>query len=343
MNAMVLEMPGRPLAMRTLPIPTPNPSQVLIRVEACAVCRTDLHIVDGELPVARLPLIPGHEVVGTVIECGAEAARIRTGDRVGVPWLGWTCGACSFCQSGRENLCDHAQFTGYHLHGGYAEYCVADARYVLPVPSSPSPEEVAPLLCAGLIGYRALRMAGDAQRLGLYGFGASAHLLTQIATQQGRKVFAFTRPRDLKGQRFARRLGAVWADGSDTTPPEPLDAAIIFAPVGALIPVALRAVDKGGKVICAGIHMSDLPAFPYALLWQERSVQSVANLTRQDGADFLALIPRLPLRTEVTAFTLAAANDALNAVRLGTLEGAAVLRIAASDARPESALRGGAT
>jgi propanol-preferring alcohol dehydrogenase len=297
-------------------------------VRACAVCRTDLHVVDGELPPVRPSLVPGHEIVATVTERGAGAARFAVGARVGVPWLGWTCGACRFCRAGRENLCERARFTGYHRDGGYAEYVVADERFCFAVPGGFDDAHAAPLLCAGLIGYRALRAAGDdAARVALYGFGAAAHVVAQVARHEGRRVFAFTRPGDVDGQRFARALGAEWAGGSDEAPPEPMDAAIIFAPVGALVPAALRAVDRGGVVVCAGIHMSDIPAFPYEILWGERVVRSVANLTRRDGDALLALAPLVPIRTEVVRYPLAAANDALGDLRSGRVTGAAVLEI----------------
>ncbi|MDI3339216.1 MAG: zinc-dependent alcohol dehydrogenase family protein [Sphaerobacter sp.] len=325
MRAMLLDAPGRPLRLAELPRPEPGPGQVLLRVRACAVCRTDLHLVAGELPDPALPIIPGHEIVGTVVAAGPGATRFAPGTRVGVPWLGWTCGTCRFCRSGRENLCDAARFTGYQLHGGYAEYTVADERYCFPIPEGYSDVHAAPLLCAGLIGYRALRVAGEGTRLGLYGFGAAAHLISQVARHEGRRVFAFTRPGDTTGQQFARELGAVWAGGSDDLPPEPLDAAIIFAPVGALVPAALRAVGKGGVVVCAGIHMSDIPSFPYAILWGERVVRSVANLTRQDGEEFLALAPTVPVRTTVQPYPLEAANAALDDLRAGRVAGAAVL------------------
>jgi len=325
MTAMVLSAPGRPLARETRPVPAPDPGQVRIRVEACAVCRTDLHVRDGELPDPKLPLVLGHEVVGRVDAVGEGVAGIAQGDRVGVPWLGWTCGVCGFCRSGRENLCDRARFTGYTLDGGYAEFCNADARYCFPIPGNYEPADAAPLLCAGLIGYRALRVTGEAHALGLYGFGAAAHLVAQVARHQGREVYAFTRPGDAAGQDFARSLGAVWAGGSGEAPPRPLDAAIIFAPVGALVPAALRAVDKGGRVVCAGIHMSDIPAFPYRILWEERSVCSVANLTRRDGEEFFALARETPVRAEVEEFALEAADEALEAVRHGRVRGAAVL------------------
>jgi alcohol dehydrogenase, propanol-preferring len=319
-RALVLTAPGRPLEERDLPAPEPGPGEVLVRVAACGVCRTDLHIVDGELPDPKLPLVLGHQVVG----------RIDGSDkRVGIPWLGWACGECRYCRSGRENLCDLARFTGYHRDGGYAEYAVADERFCLAVPESYGDVEAAPLLCAGLIGYRALRHAGDAERLGLYGFGASAHIVAQVARHQGRRVFAFTRPGDLAAQEHARGLGAEWAGGSDSAPPEELDAAIVFAPVGALVPAALRTVAKGGTVVCAGIHMSDIPAFPYELLWGERSVRSVANLTRKDGEEFLALAPQIPVRTDLEVFPLEQANEALARLRSGRLRGAAVLRVSA--------------
>ncbi|WXH29172.1 putative alcohol dehydrogenase AdhA [Myxococcus stipitatus] len=306
-------------------MPRPGPREVLLRVHACAVCRTDLHLVDGELPRPKLPVVPGHEVVATVVEAGAEVMGLEVGTRVGVPWLGWTCGQCRFCVSGRENLCDYARFTGYQVDGGYAEYTVAHHRFCFPLPANDEDVHVAPLMCAGLIGFRSLRMAGDSVRLGMYGFGAAAHVLIQVARHQGRRVFAFTRPGDDAGQHFARELGAVWAGGSDEVPPEPLDAAILFAPVGALVPAALRAVDKGGVVVCGGIHMSDVPSFPYELLWEERVVRSVANLTRADALDFLMLAPQVPVRTEVEVFPLSAANEALTALREGHVRGAAVL------------------
>jgi alcohol dehydrogenase, propanol-preferring len=319
-RALVLTAPGRPLEERDLAVPEPGPGEVLVRVASCGVCRTDLHIVDGELPDPKLPLVLGHQVVG----------RIEgSGKRVGIPWLGWACGECRFCRSGRENLCELARFTGYHRDGGYAQYAVADERFCLAVPEPYGDVEAAPLFCAGLIGYRALRHAGDAERLGLYGFGASAHIVAQVARHEGRGVFAFTRPGDLAGQEHARSLGAEWAGDSDSAPPEEIDAAIIFAPVGALVPVALRAVVRGGTVVCAGIHMSDIPAFPYELLWGERSVRSVANLTRRDGEEFLALAPQIPVRTDVEEFPLEQANEALERLRSGRLRGAAVLRVSA--------------
>ena len=325
MRAMVLDSPGEPLRADQVPEPEVGSEEVLIRVRACAVCRTDLHVVDGELPDPKLPLIPGHQIVGTVEEVGERVERFAPGERVGVPWLGHTDGECRYCLSGRENLCDDARFTGYHIDGGYAEYAPADNRFCFPIPEGYPDLQAAPLLCAGLIGYRSLRMAGDAERLGLYGFGASAHIIVQVAVHQGRRVFAFTRGGDEEGQRFARGLGAAWAGGSNEQPPEELDAAIIFAPVGGLVPAALRAVAKGGVVVCAGIHMSDIPSFPYEILWGERSIRSVANLTRQDGEEFLALAPQVPVRTEVTLFPLEKANEALAALRGGEIRGAAVL------------------
>jgi propanol-preferring alcohol dehydrogenase len=325
MRAMLLDRPGAPLREATLARPTPGPGQVLLEVRACGVCRTDLHVADGELAEPKLPLVLGHEVVGRVVERGPGAARFSVGDRVGLPWLGWTCGVCAFCRSGRENLCDRARFTGWQLDGGYADFAVADERYCFPLPPGYGDVEAAPLLCAGLIGYRALAAAGDGTRLGLYGFGAAAHLVAQVARHQGRRVFAFTRAGDAAAQAFARDLGAVWAGASEEPPPEPLDAAIIFAPVGALVPAALRAVAKGGTVVCAGIHMSPIPSFPYDILWGERTVRSVANLTRRDGEEFLALAPRAGVRTETEPLPLARANEALDRLRSGRLRGAAVL------------------
>jgi len=325
MRAMMLDAPGTPLKEVDLPVPIPGPEQVLVRVRACGVCRTDLHVVDGELPKPKLPLVPGHEIVGTVARKGAQVERFAQGDRVGVPWLGWTCGVCPHCRSGRENLCDLARFTGYQLDGGYAEYTVAHQRFCFPLPPSYCDTEAAPLLCAGLIGYRCLVMAGDAHRLGIFGFGAAAHIVSQVARHQGRQVFAFTRAGDLKAQEFARLMGAVWVGASNTTPPEELDAAIIFAPAGELVPAALRAITKGGTVVCGGIHMSDIPSFPYSILWGERTVRSVANLTRRDGEEFLALAPQIPVRTEVQLFPLTEANEALTRLRSGQIRGAAVL------------------
>jgi propanol-preferring alcohol dehydrogenase len=326
MIAMLLEHQRSELKKVEIPRPVPASGQVLIRVLACAVCRTDLHIVDGELTRPKLPLVLGHEIVG-VVEQAYDDAPFRAGDRVGVPWLGWTCGICVYCTSGRENLCDRARFTGYDIDGGYAEYCVADARYCFPIAERYDDGHAAPLLCAGLIGYRALRLAGDpaiAKRLGIYGFGAAAHLITQVAVSRGQRVFAFTRKGDDASQAFARTMGAEWAGASDEQA-EPLDAAIIFAPAGELVPTALRATAKGGVVVCAGIHMSDIPSFPYEILWGERTIRSVANLTRRDGEEFLALAPRVPVRTEVECFPLGEANTALAALRSGRLRGAAVL------------------
>ena len=330
MRAMVLDAAGRALRVAVVARPEPAEGQLLLRVRACGVCRTDLHVRDGELPEPKLPLVLGHEIVAVVESVGARVERFAPGDRVGVPWLGWTCGECRFCRSGRENLCERARFTGYLIDGGYAEYAVADARFCFAVPGAYGDEQAAPLLCAGLIGYRALRAAGDAGRLGVYGFGAAAHIVAQVARHEGRRVFAFTRPGDAGGQGFARSLGAEWAGGSDEQPPEPLDAAILFAPVGALVPAALRAVDKGGIVVCAGIHMSDVPSFPYELLWGERVVRSVANLTRRDGEEFLRLAPAIPVRTEITAYPLERAEEALADLRAGRVQGAAVLRVSAS-------------
>ena len=325
MRAMILDVPGEPLRVAEVASPEPGEGQVLLRVHCCAVCRTDLHVVDGELPDPRLPLIPGHQIVGTVERIGEHTDGFTVGERVGVPWLGWTDGECRYCLSGRENLCENARFTGYQIDGGYAEYALADTRFCFPIPEGFPDLQAAPLLCAGLIGHRSLRFAGDAERLGLYGFGASAHIVAQVAAHEGRRIFAFTRAHDEEAQEFARELGAEWAGSSEEAPPEELDAAIIFAPVGALVPAALRAVARGGTVVCAGIHMSDIPSFSYDLLWEERSVRSVANLTRQDGLDFLALAPEVPVRTEVMPFPLEAANEALEALRGGRVRGAAVL------------------
>ena len=330
MKAMVLAAPGEPLRESELRPPEPGPGEVVVSVAACGVCRTDLHIVDGELPDPKLPLVPGHQAVGRVAAAGGGAARFRPGARVGVPWLGWACGTCRYCRSGRENLCDRARFTGYHVDGGYAEQLVADERFCLPLPEGTDDLEAAPLLCAGLIGYRALRLAGEPERLGLYGFGASAHVVAQVARHQGRRVFAFTRAGDVETQDFARGLGAEWAGDAGERPPEELDAAIVFAPAGELVPAALAGLAKGGTVVCAGIHMSDIPSFPYALLWGERSVRSVANLTRRDGEEFLALAPRIPVKTEVESFPLAEANEALARLRGGRIRGAAVLAVAAA-------------
>jgi propanol-preferring alcohol dehydrogenase len=334
MRAMVLKRPGEPLKCSDMAMPEPGPGHLLIRVHACGVCRTDLHVVDGELERPLLPLIPGHEIVGTVVKRGEGARRFSEGDRVGVPWLGETCGTCRYCRSGMENLCDNARFTGYTLNGGYAEYTAADERYCFAVPERYDDAEAAPLMCAGLIGYRSLVMAGDGLKLGMYGFGAAAHLLIQIAVHQGRTVFAFTRPGDSEGQDFARNLGAVWAGGSTTAPPEELDAAIIFAPVGSLVPEALRAVRKGGVVVCAGIYMSDIPSFPYSLLWEERTVRSVANLTRSDGDEFMEIVSRIPVRIETQEYRLEQANEALDDLRGGRVQGAAVLRVGRAPLSP---------
>jgi len=325
MRAMVLQKPRQPLQLTDLPIPEPGPSQVQIQIRACAVCRTDLHVIDGELTQPKLPLIPGHEIVGLVSAIGNEVKNFKIGARVGVPWLGWTCGVCQYCKSGRENLCERALFTGYTLNGGYAEYTVADHRFCFPIPALYSDAEAAPLLCAGLIGYRSLMKTGDARRIGIYGFGAAAHIVTQVAIAQGRSIYAFTRSGDRVGQDFAKSLGALWAGGSESAPPEKLDAAIIFAPAGELVPLALKALDRGGIVVCGGIHMSDIPSFPYELLWQERSICSVANLTRRDGHEFFALAPKVPVRTTVETFPLIDANRALEALRHGKIKGAAVL------------------
>jgi alcohol dehydrogenase, propanol-preferring len=323
MRAMVLEAPGQALQAMDIPITTPGPTQVLIQIHACGICRTDLHVLAGELKHPKLPLILGHQIVGIIAAVGERVERFVVGERVGVPWLGFTCHHCRYCLSGRENLCDFAQFTGYQLDGGYAEYTVAQEQFCFAIPEGYADLQAAPLLCAGLIGYRAFKMTGDAERLGFYGFGAAAHILIQVARHQGRKVFAFTRPGDSKGQQFARDLGAVWA--GDGPPPEELDAAIIFAPAGELVPKALQAIAKGGTVVCAGIHMSDIPSFPYEILWGERVLRSVANLTRQDGEEFLTLAPQIPVRTAVEPFALSQANEALDALRSGKIQGAAVL------------------
>jgi alcohol dehydrogenase, propanol-preferring len=322
---MVFDRPGTPLRLADLPVPEPGAGQILVRVAACGVCRTDLHVVNGELTEPALPIIPGHEIVGHVVAAGGEVERFRIGERVGIPWLGWTCGVCRYCRTERENLCDAPKFTGYQINGGYAEYTLADARYCFALPGGYSDAEAAPLMCAGLIGYRSLEMAGKAERLGIYGFGAAAHIVAQVARHRGQQVYAFTRPGDDEAQAFARDLGAVWVGGADQRPPESLDAAIIFAPVGALVPAALEAVGKGGVVVAGGIHMSDIPSFPYSILWGERVVRSVANLTRRDAEDFLALAPRVPVRTEVRTFALEQANEALARLREGRLRGAAVL------------------
>ena len=327
MRAMELAAPGMRLQLVSKTIPHAAAGELVLRVSACGVCRTDLHIVDGDLPALDRPIVPGHEIVGRVVEIGAGADRFAIGDRVGVPWLGWTCGHCNYCMSGRENLCDEARFTGYHIDGGYADYALADARYCLALPAGYSDAEAAPLLCAGLIGYRALTMAGDARRLGIYGFGAAAHITAQVARFEGRTLFAFTRPGDVEAKKFALALGASWAGDSTSLPPEPLDAAMLFAPVGALVPAALRATAKGGTVVCAGIHMSDIPSFPYEILWGERRVVSVANLTVKDGVEFLALTRSVPVKTTVENFHLEDANDALARLRAGRISGAAVLTV----------------
>ncbi len=327
MRAMVLTAPRTPLRLEELPVPSPGPDQLLIRVSACAVCRTDLHIVDGELTEPKLPLVPGHEIVGVVEAAGANVRGIALGARVGVPWLGSTCGACDYCATGRENLCRNARFTGYTTDGGFAEYTVADHHFCFPIPESFPDVSAAPLLCAGLIGFRSLRLAGEGKRLGLYGFGAAAHLLVQVARHQGRRVYAFVRPGDEAARAHALELGATWAGPSDQPPPEPLDAAIIFAPVGALVPLALASVAPGGVVVCGGIHMSPIPSFPYSLLWEERMVRSVANLTRRDAQELLALAPAIPLRSDVQLYELEQANEALADLRQGRVRGAAVLRI----------------
>jgi propanol-preferring alcohol dehydrogenase len=325
MRAMILEKPRQPLQLREVAAPRLGAGQLLVRVATCAVCRTDLHVVDGELPDPKLPLIPGHQIVGRIQQIGEGVEGFSAGDRVGIPWLGWTDGECVYCRSNRENLCDRARFIGYTIDGGYAEFTVGDARFCFHLPERYNDVEAAPLLCAGLLGYRSLRKAGDARRLGIYGFGNAAHLIGQIALYQGRELFVFTRPGDKAGQESARRLGAVWAGGSEEMPPEKLDAAIIFAPVGALVPAALRALAKGGIVVCGGIHMSDIPSFPYADLWGERVICSVANLTRRDGEEFLEIAPRVPVKTQTETFPLAEANTALEKFRSGQLKGTAVL------------------
>ena len=327
MRAMVLDAPRTPLRPAELPVPRPGPGQLRLRVRACGVCRTDLHVVDGELKKPKLPLVLGHQIVGIVEESGPGAGRHAAGSRVGVPWLGWTCGECAYCLSGRENLCRRARFTGYDLDGGYAEMAVADERFCFPIPEGYPDTQAAPLLCAGLIGWRSLKLAGDVERLGLYGFGAAAHIVAQVARQQGRRVFAFVRPGSEGARRFALEMGAAWAGGSDEAPPEPLDGAIIFAPAGELVPLALRAVGPGGVVVCGGIHMSDIPSFPYERLWEERVLRSVANLTRADAEEFLALAPRVPVRTQVTSHPLEAADQALQDLRSGRVRGSAVLSI----------------
>ncbi|MBX3445752.1 MAG: zinc-dependent alcohol dehydrogenase family protein [Parvibaculaceae bacterium] len=325
MRAMLLDAPGKPLRLAHVPVPHPGPGEVAVKVEACGVCRTDLHVVDGELPQPKLPLVPGHEIVGRIAALGEGVARFRIGERVGIPWLGWTCGECRFCRAGKENLCEKALFTGYTRDGGYAEYTLADVRYCFPVAESYDAAEAAPLLCAGLIGYRSLRMAGEGKTLGLYGFGAAAHIVAQVARHEGWRLFAFVKPGDETARGFALSLGAEWAGGSDDAPPELLDAAIIYAPAGPLVPAALRAVAPGGRVVCAGIHMSDIPSFPYDILWRERSLHSVANLTKADGSEFLALAPKVPVVTTVEPMPLERANEALARLRDGRLTGAAVL------------------
>ena len=330
MRAAVLEKAPGSLTVRAMEAPLAGPGQLLVKVNACGVCRTDLHIVDGELTEPKLPLIPGHQIVGTVLELGEDVGGFSIGQRVGIPWLGWTCGRCHFCASGRENLCVRARFTGYHVDGGFAEYAVADARFTFPLPDASTHLQVAPLLCGGLIGYRALRMTGQAKRIGFYGFGSAAHIIAQVCRYQGREVFAFTRSGDTSAQSMALRLGASWAGDSMKKPPALLDAAIIFAPDGGLLPLALQAVDRGGLVVCAGIHMSAIPSFPYSILWEERTVRSVANLTRADAAEFLALAPRVPVHTEVEVFPLEAVNDALARLRSGRIVGSAVIDICGS-------------
>ncbi len=327
MQAMILDRAKQPLRSGELPTPEPRPGEVLLRITACGVCRTDLHVADGDLEDPKLPLVLGHEIVGVVVAAGLGVDTLAPGDRVGVPWLGWTCGTCEYCRAGRENLCAQARFTGYHINGGYAEYTVADARFCFPIPPEYSDIQAAPLLCAGLIGYRSLTAAGNANRLGIYGFGAAAHIVAQVAHHQARRVFAFTRPGDRAGQDFARALGAEWAGGSDRDPPEALDAGIIFAPVGSLVPTALGHVVRGGTVVCAGIHMSDIPRFPYRILWGERVIRSVANLTRKDGEEFLRVAPRVGIRTEVQTYGLSDANEALEDLRAGRVRGAAVVTV----------------
>ncbi|HXN77964.1 MAG TPA: zinc-dependent alcohol dehydrogenase family protein [Candidatus Dormibacteraeota bacterium] len=324
---MVLERPHTRLRLQEVAMPAPGPGQVLLKVHACGICRTDLHIVDGELTEPKLPIVPGHQIVGVVVEAGEGVGRPNVGDRVGVPWLGWTCGECVYCRTGRENLCDRARFTGYQIDGGYADYTIADSRFCLPIPEGYPDLQAAPLLCAGLIGYRCLRTAGDAPRLGIYGFGSAGHILIQVARHRGQRVFAFTRPGDDAAQAFATELGADWVGPSDTLPPEPLDAAIIFAPVGELVPAALRAVAKGGTVVCGGIHMSDIPSFPYSILWGERVLRSVANLTRADGEEFLSLALAIPVHSQVRVYPLEQANEALDDLREGRLRGSGVLSL----------------
>jgi propanol-preferring alcohol dehydrogenase len=324
---MVLEQPHSRLLLKEVSVPAPGPGQVLLKVRACGICRTDLHLVDGELPEPKLPIVPGHQIVGVVMEAGAGVERPRVGDRVGVPWLGWTCGECVYCRTGRENLCDRARFTGYQIDGGYADYATADSRFCFPIPEGYPDLHAAPLLCAGLIGYRCLQMAGEGRRLGIYGFGSAGHILIQVARHRGQSVYAFTRPGDEEAQSFARELGADWVGPSDALPPEPLDAAIIFAPAGVLVPAALRAVAKGGTVVCGGIHMSDIPSFPYSILWGERVLRSVANLTRADGEEFLRLAPTIPVRSQVRVYPLEQANEALDDLREGRLRGSGVVSL----------------
>lgn len=327
MKAMVLHEAGNPLELQDIPVPRPSEKELLIKVHTCGVCRTDLHIIDGDLEHPNLPLVPGHQIVGSIKKIGAEVSGFSKGDKVGVPWLGYTCGKCEFCKNGQENLCDNAKFTGYDINGGFTEYAVADARFCFPIPEGYPATQAAPLLCAGLIGYRSLRKTDNAQRLGFYGFGSAAHILTQVARHQDKEVYAFTRPDDTKSQQFAKKLGAVWAGGSETLPPQKLDAAIIFAPVGPLVPQALKALKKGGHVVCAGIHMSDIPSFPYSELWEERSIESVANLTRRDGTEFMKLAPEVPIKTQVTSYPLTEANKALEDLRAGNFDGSAVLTV----------------
>lgn len=329
MRAMILKKQKSPLELNDIEIPSPGKGELLIKVHACGICRTDLHVVDGDLTEPHLPLIPGHQIIGEVIDNSNGSGILRKGERVGVPWLGYSCGECEFCKSDRENLCDHARYTGYQLNGGFAEFCRADERFCFPIPEDYPDLQAAPLLCAGLIGYRSYRMTGQAKRLGFYGFGAAAHILIQVARYQGREVYAFTRPGDERSQEFAQHLGAVWAGDSGQQPPEKLDAAIIFAPVGELVPEALKALKKGGRLVCAGIHMSDIPSFPYSILWEERSIKSVANLTRRDGEEFLALAPKIPVRTEVHSYSLEKTNEALDDLRHGRFDGAAVIDLSA--------------
>ncbi|WP_445664461.1 zinc-dependent alcohol dehydrogenase family protein [Fodinibius sp. AD559] len=327
MKAMVLHSVGKPLELQDIPTPNPDKNQLLLKVQTCGVCRTDLHIIDGELEDPNLPLVLGHQIVGTIAEVGKNVSGFKAGDKVGVPWLGYTCGNCEFCQKNQENLCNNALFTGYDINGGFAEYAVADARFCFPIPNNYPAIQAAPLLCAGLIGYRSLRKTNNAQRLGFYGFGSAAHILTQVAFHQNKEIYAFTRPGDKKSQEFAESIGATWAGGSETLPPQKLDAAIIFAPVGPLVPQALKSIKKGGKVVCAGIHMSDIPSFPYNDLWEERSIESVANLTRRDGTEFMQIAPKVPIESQVTTYPLTEANQALDDLRAGNFEGSAVLTI----------------